>query len=131
TLSMTSTTFRERLIEARAKARLTQAQLADRAGVSTRQIARYEGSDQEPRLTTIYRLAEALEVPAAWLASGEEEVSVLPLPEIIKIEIDDELDGGTTLTFGFHFPAPEGMSQEQYLTQLANDPAAPLPYRKL
>jgi predicted transcriptional regulator len=40
---------------------LTQAELADRAGVSQPLIARIEGDDVDPRLSTLRRIVEALE----------------------------------------------------------------------
>ena len=39
---------------------LTQAQLAERAGVTTATVARTERDEIEPRMTTLRKLAEAL-----------------------------------------------------------------------
>jgi transcriptional regulator with XRE-family HTH domain len=44
---------------------LTQAQLADRAGVTTATVARIERNEIEPRMPTLRKLADALEVEPA------------------------------------------------------------------
>jgi predicted transcriptional regulator len=49
------------LRERRKRLDLTQAELADRAGVSQPLIARIEGSDVDPRLSTLRRIVEALD----------------------------------------------------------------------
>jgi predicted transcriptional regulator len=49
------------LKERRKELGLTQAELADRAGVSQPLIARIEGSDVDPRLSTLRSIVEALE----------------------------------------------------------------------
>jgi transcriptional regulator with XRE-family HTH domain len=42
--------------------RLTQAELAERAGISRKQVVRIEAAEQEPTLGVIERLAKALRV---------------------------------------------------------------------
>ena len=49
------------LIKARLAKKLTQAQLAEKAGVGQAVIARLESGTQNPRLTTICRVARALD----------------------------------------------------------------------
>jgi len=44
---------------------LTQAQLAERAGVTTATVARIERDEIEPRMTTLRKLADALGVEPA------------------------------------------------------------------
>ena len=44
---------------------LTQAQLADRAGVTTATVARIERDEIEPRMTTLRKLSDALRVDPA------------------------------------------------------------------
>ncbi len=44
---------------------LTQAQLAERAGVTTATVARIERDEIEPRMTTLRKLADALGVDPA------------------------------------------------------------------
>jgi transcriptional regulator with XRE-family HTH domain len=57
----------ERLKRQRTRRALTQAQLAERAGVSTATVARTERDEIEPRMPTLRKLAEALEVDPAEL----------------------------------------------------------------
>lgn len=52
----------EKLIECRGLAGLSQRELAERVSVSTSQIWRYENGAAQPRRTTLYRLAHALNV---------------------------------------------------------------------
>src|SRR5690349_19557838 len=47
---------------------MTQAQLAERAGVHVRQIRRYERGEQQPVLSVAVKLAEALEISLDELA---------------------------------------------------------------
>jgi transcriptional regulator with XRE-family HTH domain len=49
------------------KRALTQAELANRAGVTTATVARIERDEIEPRMTTLRKLAQALEVDPAEL----------------------------------------------------------------
>lgn len=131
---MTKTTFSERLVEARAKARLTQKQLADHAGISQRQVARYEGGEQEPRPTTIHRLAEALGVSPRWLATGaepeQEAAGKLPLPEIIETSFEEEPGRGGSFTLRLRLPVQAGESETEYLAKLAKDQSAPAFFRQ-
>jgi uncharacterized protein len=53
------------LRRARRQRRLTQVQLAERAGVSQTAISRLEAGDRDPLLTTVVRLAKALGVKEA------------------------------------------------------------------
>ena len=46
---------------------LTQAELAERAGVTTATVARIERDEIEPRMTTLRKLAQGLEVDPAEL----------------------------------------------------------------
>jgi len=50
---------------------LTQAEVAERAGVTTATVARAERDELEPRMTTLRKLAAALEVDPAELVRGE------------------------------------------------------------
>lgn len=49
-----------RLRDARARAGLTQEQLADRAGVATEHLQRLERGVGNPTLATVYAIADAL-----------------------------------------------------------------------
>jgi transcriptional regulator with XRE-family HTH domain len=57
----------ERLKRQRTRRALTQAELAELAGVTTATVARIERDEIEPRMTTLRKLAEALEVDPAEL----------------------------------------------------------------
>jgi len=52
----------------RAELGLSQAGLAEAAGVNVRQIARYEGGEQQPALNVAVRMAEALQISLEELA---------------------------------------------------------------
>src|SRR6476661_8267526 len=60
--------FSEVLRSRRAALGLSQAQLAQRAGVSPRQLARYEAGEQQPELSAAVTLAEALGISLTQLA---------------------------------------------------------------
>ena len=60
--------FSEVLRSRRAALGLSQAQLAQRAGVSPRQLARYEAGEQQPVLSAAVTLAEALGISLTQLA---------------------------------------------------------------
>jgi transcriptional regulator with XRE-family HTH domain len=64
-------TIGSRLLKARLKKNLTQAQLARESGLSSEQlISRYERGVSTPRAGIIVELARALGVSAGWLLSG-------------------------------------------------------------
>lgn len=62
--------FGENVRRARMEARLTQEQLARRAGVHPSEVSRLEREVRDPRLSTIVRLAGALGVEPAGLLDG-------------------------------------------------------------
>lgn len=62
--------FGENLRSARYGAGLSQAHLAERAGIGRTAVSAYERGEREPSLRTILRLARALEVPAGTLVRG-------------------------------------------------------------
>ena len=66
------------LRERRTSLELTQSELADRAGVSQPLIARIEGGDVDPRLSTLRRIVEALD---------EAEGDVVRARELMHAEI--------------------------------------------
>ncbi len=57
----------ERLKKQRTLRALTQAELAERAGVTTATVARIERDEIEPRMTTLRKLAQGLDVDPAEL----------------------------------------------------------------
>ena len=58
------------LAEIRKRKGMTQAQLADLAGITRVSVARYETTDREPNLTTARRIARALGVSLSELTEG-------------------------------------------------------------
>jgi transcriptional regulator with XRE-family HTH domain len=64
--------FAENLRRLRQQAGLSQEELGARAGIQMADISRYEGGGRDPRVTTVARLATALEVPLTELLSCDE-----------------------------------------------------------
>jgi len=64
--------FHERLAELRRERGLTQAALAERAGVHISQLGRYESGMNEPGLGVIAQLATALSTTADYLVFGDD-----------------------------------------------------------
>ena len=62
--------FAENLRRRRKELGLSQEQLGARANIQMADISRYESGTRDPRVTTIARLAEALDVPIAELLEG-------------------------------------------------------------
>jgi transcriptional regulator with XRE-family HTH domain len=63
-------TFAHNLRSERQRLKLSQEALGFRCDLNTSEISRLERSARDPRLTTIIKLARALEVPPARLLSG-------------------------------------------------------------
>jgi transcriptional regulator with XRE-family HTH domain len=60
------------LREARERLELTQEQIADRSGVHATEVSRIEAGKRDPQLSTIQRLAEAVELtPGQLLDLGQ------------------------------------------------------------
>lgn len=57
--------FAENLRQRRKELGLSQEQLGTRANIQMADISRYESGSRDPRITTVARLAQALEVPIA------------------------------------------------------------------
>lgn len=55
--------FAENLRRLRRQAGISQEELGARAGIQMADISRYEGGRRDPRITTVARLATALDVP--------------------------------------------------------------------
>jgi repressor LexA len=72
------TTIGERLRSARAGKELDQSVLAEKAGVVTRTLQRWEKGEQVPDGVSITRLAKATGVQASWLLTGEGEMYATP-----------------------------------------------------
>jgi transcriptional regulator with XRE-family HTH domain len=61
----------ERLKRQRTRKALTQAELAAKAGLTTAAVARIERDENEPRMTTLRKLAKALDVEPSELLPEE------------------------------------------------------------
>jgi transcriptional regulator with XRE-family HTH domain len=59
--------FAENLRRLRKERELSQEELGARAGIQMADISRYESASRDPRISTVARLAIALEVPVAAL----------------------------------------------------------------
>lgn len=70
---MNDTAIGPRLRRIRRVQDVTQAQLAERAGLATSTVQRIEKGVESPRITTVFRLAQALGVDAKALAFGDEK----------------------------------------------------------
>lgn len=57
-----------KLKEARQKKGLTQKQLGDRLGISQQQFAQYENGKRIPKIETLQKIADALDVPVSEVA---------------------------------------------------------------
>ena len=65
--------FAENLRRRRKELGLSQEQLGARANIQMADISRYEGAQRDPRITTVARLADALEVSIADLIDGRRD----------------------------------------------------------
>lgn len=68
---MNPTTIAERIRHARSRLGLPQVGLARLVGIHRLTVNSWESGQNKPRLTTLYRLAPILGVPASWLIAGE------------------------------------------------------------
>lgn len=71
-------TFAVRLREMRRRRRLTQKQLAERVGLTAGAIGMYEVGQRQPDLSTIQKLAHALETSISYLVGETDDPSPLP-----------------------------------------------------
>ncbi len=93
-------TFAERLRDSRTKAGLTAAQVGDSLGMLGQQVTNMEVRGDEIRASTLFALADLLEVDPRWLATGvENEVSdkrisqkTLTIARAIALFPDDRRD---------------------------------------
>jgi transcriptional regulator with XRE-family HTH domain len=70
--------FARNLRAARRRAGLSQERLSALARLHRTEISLLERGERDPRLSTVFRLADALGVAAATLLAGEEELSRNP-----------------------------------------------------
>ncbi len=72
----------------RSKANLTQAELAEKAGVTQAYIAKIESGDADPKISTLERISKALKRDTSGKEKTAEDVMETP---IISISPDDEI----------------------------------------
>jgi transcriptional regulator with XRE-family HTH domain len=72
--------FAERLVDLRKKRHLTQEQLAEEIGLSRATIAYYEASAKNPKLDTIYKVAEFFGVRPEYLIAIQDDEPGRPGP---------------------------------------------------
>ena len=65
--------FAENLRRRRKELGLSQEQLGTRANIQMADISRYENGGRDPRVSTVARLADALEIPLASLLADAQE----------------------------------------------------------
>ena len=119
------------LRERRTSLELTQSELADRADVSQPLIARIEGGDVDPRLSTLRRIVNALdEAESAVIHAGdlmhEGVVSVAP-DDSIREAIDVMVKEGYSQLPVVRDGRPQGIISNTDIRRLNADNAAELP----
>lgn len=87
-------TVGERIKKTRLKKSMTQKELADKCGIDSANLRKYEAGKQNPKLGTIEKIAEALGVHEAELLYGPEENPLAAFTEILKAA-DQPLNGIT------------------------------------
>lgn len=109
----------ERIRSARKKMGMTQKQLGQACGIDEANIRKYETDRQNPKLETLQKIADALDVPWMTLIAGKEDETMtqekartlyraggLRLWEIgNRYRVSDEQDGVETLLFETGNPA--------------------------
>ena len=74
--------FCEKLAELRKSRQLTQEEFAERIGLSLSTVAYYESAAKNPKLETIYRIAEFFNVsPAELVVDDDDSPTMKPGPE--------------------------------------------------
>jgi predicted transcriptional regulator len=119
------------LKERRTRLGLTQSELADRAEVSQPLIARIEGDDVDPRLSTLRRIVTALdEAESAVIHAGdimhEGVISVVP-DDSVRQAIDVMVKEGYSQLPVVRDGRPQGIISNSDIRQLDSENAAELP----
>ena len=73
-----------RIRKARKSRGLTQIELSEKSGIAVNSLRRYEADARQPQLSTLRRIAEALEVPVTQLMGCYEDFSVDLLARVLK-----------------------------------------------
>ena len=72
--------FSKNIVELRKSRQLTQQQFADQIGLSLSTVAYYESAAKNPKLETVYKIANFFKVSPATLITDEEEYQLKPGP---------------------------------------------------
>lgn len=110
-------TIGEKIRESRARKNLTQAELAEKSGLTIRTVSKYETETVVPRGRNLYKLAEVLGVSEAYLSRPDVEdpsygLDEAPYLNAVRIrhgqkgagELEDLLDGVKTMFAGGEVP---------------------------
>jgi len=116
--------FKDRLIEARENAGLSQTALGEASDMASTQVSRYEAGRAVPRRSAMQRLAQALGVSYEWLAHGTGPASQL----LVKLDVPQEGTSGLTIhgdsktLEGFlKLAANAGVTPDRFLVQLVHE----------
>lgn len=119
------------LKERRTNLELTQSELADRAEVSQPLIARIEGGDVDPRLSTLRRIVTALDEAESAVMHAEDimhegVVSIAP-DDSVREAIDVMVKEGYSQLPVVRDGRPQGIISNSDIRQLESESAAELP----
>ncbi len=119
------------LKERRTELELTQSELADRADVSQPLIARIEGGDVDPRLSTLRRIVNALDEAESAVMHAEdimhEGVVTIAPDDSVREAIDVMVKEGYSQLPVVRDGRPQGIISNSDIRQLESENAAELP----
>ena len=72
--------FSSKLVELRKSRQLTQQQFADQIGLSLSTVAYYESAAKNPKLETIYKIADFFKVSPGFLITNDDDQLIKPGP---------------------------------------------------
>jgi transcriptional regulator with XRE-family HTH domain len=85
--------FGERLRNAREAAGMSEKRMANRIGVKTSTIRKWENGEMEPRANRVQMIASLLNVPLLWLLAGSQQVPASAIeasdPELLRQKISE------------------------------------------
>lgn len=77
--------FSKKFLQLRKKHKLTQQQMADKAGMHITQVKRYEAGQAQPSIEVLKRIATAFNITTDWLIFEEGERE---LPDELKLKFE-------------------------------------------
>jgi len=117
TIILMTTTLQERLSAARQKSGFTQAELAQRAGVSQSTIAQIE-SGRNSGTKFAFRLANALQISVEWLLAGKGTMEMLTSDEVALTYAFSNLRKGVSINLMEPRPNDDDPEDYQFKTVL-------------